>query len=1031
MTVFDFYDDRALLERLSTGLKRRNQEVIFLVGAPLSAPISPGSRGVPDAEGMIDLIRAEFGGEPLERDALERQLTDSGARRYQAAFSFLQGRRGQQTINEVVCRAVLAAREPGGWWTSIDFASQAAMETACRTLDLDTSGWHLNIGTQCLGSLIAGYPHRFGKILLTTNFDPLLEVSIRRASGNPSSCYRTVLHSDGNLSQTEASGCHVIHLHGYWFGADTLHTARQLNQQRPHLRDSLKSLLRNKLVVVCGYGGWDDIFTSALMEVVRDLTEHPEVLWTFRAHEPVPDLNLGNRLSPGIDRGRVNLYSGIDCNVFFPELLERWSRLENPVPPSTPSQSNPVRVTAALTSHVRNRQQMQTIIEGNDEDRPPVVDICVGRDRELQLLHDSDARVVFLTGMGGQGKSTVAAESFGSAQQNGEYEIFVWRDCKEERERFENQLALVVEKLSQGEISGEDLAKQSAASIVDLLMEFIRGRRVLFTFDNVDHYVNLEAGRMSGTPDVFITAMLRLAEECRAVFTCRPRIAYGSSQVLSVHLEGLSVPATLDLFRQRHADSTRQEIEDAHALTEGHAFWLDLLAIRVVKEHESLRDLVNLIDSKSGLLPEKTLHSIWGALREREQVVLRAMAETVRPETELEIGNYLNDRLTFNKVTRTLNNLRALNLVVVKRPPNGPDLLELHPLVRKFITTNFPQKERLSFINAILKAYRRWMTNHKGELTERPSLLVLQYWTQSAELDITASEYSAAFATLAEVAPSFLGSAYPREFTRVCRRLLEKTDWVSTHAQYKEFEQVIRLHVHILSDLGEYAEVTGILEGYEKTVANKDARYINYCDLRCYSEWVRGDFPTAVDWGERGQSLKTSTGVDTSFDVSHNLALALRDGGHPEAALSLFLHGVKLAEVLNPDELEEVRGGHYYGNIGRCLHFMGQADQALICYQKSALLLEKAPSEHYVNQGFIRAWIGELLLARREVKLAYAFYRAAYLKWEQTSPLRAEQLGLTIDQLKGKITNSGALDDASVRRICLDWILGKYVDTRP
>src|SRR5580693_7369941 len=108
MTAFDFYDDRALLERLSTGLKRRSQEVIFLVGAPLSAPISTGSIGVPDAEGMIDLIRAEFDSEPLEKDALDRQLTDSGTRRYQAAFSFLQGRRGQQTVNEVVCKAVLA-----------------------------------------------------------------------------------------------------------------------------------------------------------------------------------------------------------------------------------------------------------------------------------------------------------------------------------------------------------------------------------------------------------------------------------------------------------------------------------------------------------------------------------------------------------------------------------------------------------------------------------------------------------------------------------------------------------------------------------------------------------------------------------------------------------------------------------------------------------------------------------------------------------------------------------------------------------
>jgi len=123
-------------------------------------------------------------------------------------------------------------------------------------LEADLSGWHLNPGTEALGKLVAQFPNHFGKTLLTTNFDPLLEVAIQRVGGL---FYKTVLHSDGNLGQTEASGCHVVHLHGFWLGTDTLHTARQLGQPRPHLKDSLRSLLRNKLVVVCAYGGWDDV----------------------------------------------------------------------------------------------------------------------------------------------------------------------------------------------------------------------------------------------------------------------------------------------------------------------------------------------------------------------------------------------------------------------------------------------------------------------------------------------------------------------------------------------------------------------------------------------------------------------------------------------------------------------------------------------------------------------------------------------------------------------------------------------------
>jgi len=54
------------------------------------------------------------------------------------------------------------------------------------------------------------------------------------------------------------------------------------------------------------------------------------------------------------------------------------------------------------------------------------------------------------------------------------------------------------------------------------------------------------------------------------------------------------------------------------------------------------------------------------------------------------------------------------------------------------------------------------------------------------------------------------------------------------------------------------------------------------------------------------------------------LALAERDAGHPEAALPVFLDGRAQSEVIDAEELDETRGGEHYGNIGRCLHFMGR-----------------------------------------------------------------------------------------------------------
>src|SRR5262249_8668622 len=162
-----------------------------------------------------------------------------------------------------------------------------------------------------------------------------------------------------------------------------------------------------------------------------------------------------------------------------------------------------------------------------------------------------------------------------------------------------------------------------------------------------------------------------------------------------------------------------------------------------------------------------------------------------------------------------------------------------------------------------------------------------------------------------------------------------------------------------------------------------------------------GDFLEAIRWGRLGDDLARASGVDTKADVTHALALAERDAGRPESALPVFLAGRPLSEVIDPEELDESRGGAHYGNIGRCLHLMGQTDEALVCYQKSALLIEKNPIlENVLDQGFIRLWIAELLVGRRQFWLASNFFRAAQLKWRDTAPPRAEKVKLFLDEIE-------------------------------
>ena len=138
--------------------------------------------------------------------------------------------------------------------------------------------WVLPRAVDLLGNLLVAYSDTFGGTVLTTNFDPLIEVSVLKHGGR---CYRTRASRRWKLGLTVAEGTHIIHLHGYWQGSDTLHIPHQLVQLRPQLGKSLARLVEASTLVVVGYGGWDDVITRTLVESLSDSANNPEIMWAF------------------------------------------------------------------------------------------------------------------------------------------------------------------------------------------------------------------------------------------------------------------------------------------------------------------------------------------------------------------------------------------------------------------------------------------------------------------------------------------------------------------------------------------------------------------------------------------------------------------------------------------------------------------------------------------------------------------------------------------------------------------------------
>ncbi|WAS96370.1 hypothetical protein [Nannocystis punicea] len=352
-----FADEEDLLGRLTD----RPENLVYLVGSPISASNRTDTPGVPGVVEMIERVRAEFSGSALQR--LDAKLTATPTNKYQAAFLFLQQNKGQDAVNRIIQRAVLRARRESTAFPVVP--NQIDSIEHCRALENDYEGWHLAPAVEALGRIIVSPKSANQPVVLTPNFDPLIKASIRRAGGQ----FHTIaLHGDGSLPGFDGQGCLVVHFHGDWYRTDTLHTPAQLGQERPMLSASLARLIHTRTLVVLAYSGWDDIFQRAMIGALRSGLATFDVLWTFfptdqaiieRDFEPLLKV-----LQPGIDRGRVVPYKGIDVHTLLPRLAEKLAAMRVsevataatvrrvPTPPTPPTRSFRVgdRVRSTLNS---------------------------------------------------------------------------------------------------------------------------------------------------------------------------------------------------------------------------------------------------------------------------------------------------------------------------------------------------------------------------------------------------------------------------------------------------------------------------------------------------------------------------------------------------------------------------------------------------------------------------------------------------------------------------------------------------------
>ncbi len=185
----------------------------------------------------------------------------------------------------------------------------------------DNSSWEISPGVEALGALIASQPGTFGRRVLTTNFDPMLEIAIRRAGGRAVSVPVGVEGSITDLSRDQPA-IRVYHLHGFWrptleSSSDALlHDPAQIARDR--LRSTTASLIHGDTVCVVGSSDWAHTTLDALAELRSASQREPRVIWVLHS-AGAPRLRQGL-----LERGLtdVNVREGIDAERLFVLLAE-------------------------------------------------------------------------------------------------------------------------------------------------------------------------------------------------------------------------------------------------------------------------------------------------------------------------------------------------------------------------------------------------------------------------------------------------------------------------------------------------------------------------------------------------------------------------------------------------------------------------------------------------------------------------------------------------------------------------------------
>ena len=398
----------------------------------------------------------------------------------------------------------------------------------------------------------------------------------------------------------------------------------------------------------------------------------------------------------------------------------------------------------------------------------------------------------------------------------------------------------------------------------------------------------------------------------------------------------------------------------------------------------------------------------------------------MRAETTDDFSEIASSELNYNAFSKSMRTLKNFNLIVEKQEG---DFIELHPLVKEFVRTKYPQNDRAKYISLFIRYYDKIVLILKPKLSAKLSIYEFANWINKIELHTNAKEFQKALDCIVEIKNPMQAAGYVEELLRVSKVLFNSLGWRKKQINnFNQFKSVLESVTKAAIEFGDDDFAMYLVNKFASITETKEDNYILLCSLKGYINWFIGNNDAAINIYGEAEYLLSSGSQEDKYQVKHNLGLSLRDSKKNESieeALKIFLQSEDLTLISDSRTIDEDLAGNYYGNIGRCLQFKKKYKESLNCYFKSFILIFLDDNSlRLINLGYASEWISDVLFEMHEVEAGFYFLKYAAELWSKASPPLANKCKLKFpqDNQSSTIKSILSIDYWQVEKFCKTYV---------